>query len=148
MKMIKYVKKRTKPVTYSHMLTTLYAYELMHNVGMPENIAIRSLRDALNVYASEVHNGKEVLVSVAARGLPKSEVILEHGTPRTELTRMFIKAWQNNTLTEEIARNLMKKHWDIAHVTRAENQRLTDMGLRSKMMNSPMDRWNAAGIQF
>ena len=77
------------------------------------------------------------MVSVAARGLPKSQTILEHGTPRTELTRLFLKAHHAGELTEELARNLMLKHWDIVHITREEDLRLNSLGLRSKLMEVP-----------
>lgn len=102
----------------------------------------------INVYASEVHHGREVLVSVAARGKPKSGIILEHGTPRTELTRLFLKAYHAGELTEELARDLMLKLWDVVHITREEDLRLNSLGLRSKLMESPLDRWKMAGIEF
>jgi hypothetical protein len=148
--MLRKVKKRRegKAVTYAHIIAGCKAYDIMHDSGVPENLAIRSLRDMVNVYASEVHHGREVLVSVAGRGLPKSELILEHGTPRTELTRLFLKAHHEGSLTEAAAQNLMLKHWDIVHITREEDLRLNSLGLRSKLMESPLDRWKMAGIEF
>ena len=86
-------RREGKAVTYAHIIAGCKAFDIMHDAGLPENLAIRSLRDMINVYASEVHHGREVMVSVAARGLSKSQIILEHGTPRTELTRLFLKAY-------------------------------------------------------
>jgi hypothetical protein len=148
--MLRKVKKRRadKAVTYAHILAACEAYEIMHDSGVPENLAIRSLRDMVNVFASEVHHGKEVMVSVAARGLPKSMVRLEHGTPRTELTRLFIVKWRAGELTADAARTLIQNHWDIAHITIEEDLRLNSLGLRSKLMESPLDRWKMAGIEF
>jgi hypothetical protein len=148
--MLRKVKKRRegKAVTYAHIIAGCKAFDIMHDAGWPENLAIRSLRDMINVYASEVHHGREVMVSVAARGLSKSQIILEHGTPRTELTRLFLKAYHAGELTEELAQNLMLKHWDIVHITREEDLRLNSLGLRSKLMESPLDRWKMAGIEF
>jgi hypothetical protein len=144
------VKKRRegKAVTYAHIIAGCKAFDIMHDAGVPENLAIRSLRDMINVYASEVHHGREVVFSAAARGLPKSQLILEHGTPRTELTRLFLKAYHADELTDDLARNLMLKHWDIVHISREEDLRLNSVGLRSKLMESPLDRWKMAGIEF
>jgi hypothetical protein len=99
-KMLRKVNKRRegKAVTYAHIIAGCKAFDIMHDAGLPENLAIRSLRDMINVYASEVHHGREVMVSVAARGLSKSQIILEHGTPRTELTRLFLKAYHAGEL--------------------------------------------------
>ena len=104
----------------------------------------------LNVYASDIHAGRPVAVSRAARpvlGLPGATV-LEHGTPRRELTRLFVTAHRQNKLSEAHARSLIERHWAIAYVTKTEHQRLSDLGLRSKMMDSPHARWAAAGIKF
>ncbi len=148
--MLRKVKKRRegKAVTYAHILAGCKAFDIMIDSGLPENLATRSLRDMINVYASEVHHGREVLVSVAARRKPKSGIILEHGLPRTELTRLFIKAYHAGELTEELARDLMLKLWDVVHITREEDLRLNSLGLRSKLMESPLDRWKMAGIEF
>ena len=73
--MLRKVKKRRegKAVTYAHIVAGCRAFDIMHDAGLPENLGLRSLRDMINVYASEVHHGREVMVSVAARGLPKSQ---------------------------------------------------------------------------
>jgi hypothetical protein len=146
--MLTKVKERAKPVTYLQIRTALQAYELMYGSGMPDNIAIRSLRDAINVYASEVFNGKEVPVSIAARGLPKSELKLEHETSRTELARIFIRASRDGILNEDYTRGLMLKYWRIAHITNEEDKRLTALGLRSELTEIAGSRWAKADIRF
>ena len=72
--MLRKVKKRRegKAVTYAHILAGCKAFDIMHDAGLPENLAIRSLRDMINVYASEVHHGREVVFSAAARGFRKA----------------------------------------------------------------------------
>lgn len=44
--------------------------------------------------------------------------------------------------------DLIGKYWDIAYITKEEDQRLRDLGLRSKLMATPHERWAAAGIEF
>jgi hypothetical protein len=42
----------------------------------------------------------------------------------------------------------MTKHWAIAHVTIEEDKRLEALGLRSKALDTPQERWAKAGIEF
>jgi hypothetical protein len=51
-------------------------------------------------------------------------------------------------LSEAHALALIEKHWQIAIITKEEDQRLTALGLRSKLMESAQARWAAAGIVF
>jgi hypothetical protein len=122
----------------------------MNRAGIPENLSIRSLVAVINVYASEIHHGKTVAVSRAAQQAigRRGATVLEHGTPRYEFTRLFAKAHRENRLSEDLAKGLIQKYWVVAHVTKEEDQRLRDLGLRSKMMDTPFDRWSAAGFVF
>lgn len=135
---------------YEHIVAVFDAFDSLIETGVVENLLFKVLDHLLNVYASDVHAGRPIPISRAARsllGVPGA-VILEHGTPRRELTRLFVTAHRRNKLSKAHARNLIEKHWAIAYITKAEDQRLRDLGLRSKMMDSPQARWAAAGIEF
>jgi hypothetical protein len=45
-------------------------------------------------------------------------------------------------------KQIIEKYWAIAYITKEEDQRLRALGLRSKMLENPLARWTAAGIQF
>jgi hypothetical protein len=150
MKHLQRVKKRNKPVKYEHVVAVLDTFDALIEAGVVENLLFKVLDHLLNVYTSDVHAGRSIPVSKAAKpklGLPGA-TILEHGTPRRELTRLFVSAYRENKLSEDYARRLIEKHWAIAHITKEEDQRLRDLKLRSKMMDSPHARWSAANITF
>ena len=150
MRHLQRVKRRNKPVKYEDLIAVFDTFDALIEAGVVENLLFKVLDHLLNVYASDVHAGRLVPASRAARpvlGVPGA-TILEHGTPRRELTGLFVTAHRRNKLSEAHARNLIERHWAIAYVTKAEHQRLSDLGLRSKMMDSPHARWAAAGIKF
>lgn len=99
------VKRRAKPVTYADIVAACEAFDIMDRAGIPENLAIRTLVALINVYASEVHRGKTVAVSRAAQLVisERGATILEHGSPRYELTRLFVKTHRENRLIESCA---------------------------------------------
>ena len=64
------------------------------------------------------------------------------------MTDMFVKAYRNGTLTEALAIQYSTDLYRVAYVTKAEDLRLTALGLRSKAFDTPEARWAAAGIEF
>ena len=153
MDMLKIVKKRNKTVTYAQVIKAFEAYDIMTDAGVPENLSLKIFDVLVNVYASEIHAGRPVPFSraaqqVLAKGGSKRDLILEHGTPRRALTLHLLKVRRANKLSEDAMKQIIEKYWAIAHITKEEDQRLRDLGLRSKMMDTPRDRWGAAGIEF
>lgn len=153
MGMLKSVKKRNKPVTYAQVIKAFEAYDIMTDAGVPKNLSLKVFDVLVNVYASEVHAGRPVPVSRAAgqvltKGGSESDLILEHGTPRRALTLHLLEVRRANKLSEDAMKQIIEKYWAIAYITKEEDQRLRDLGLRSKMMDTPRDRWGAAGIEF
>jgi hypothetical protein len=144
------VKQRSKPMTFRHVVAACDAFDLMDKAGIPENLAIRSCVTVVNVFANTVNADASVYVSVEAEKLSnkKGQTILEHGSPRYELTRLFIKTHRDGKLSEERATAMAKKYWAVAIITKEEDERLRKMGLRSKLMEAPHERWASAGIQF
>jgi hypothetical protein len=59
-----------------------------------------------------------------------------------------MKTHRENKWSEAHALALIEKHWQIAIITKEQDQRLTALGLRSKLMESARARWAAAGIVF
>jgi hypothetical protein len=141
-------KVRRKPVTYEQLIASCQAFDAMIKAGVIENLAIRSLTMVIGVYADEVHGGKILLVSRAARLAPHAERRREHGAPRVPFTRLIMKTYRENKLSKAHALALIEKHWQIAIITKEEDQRLTDLGLRSKLMESARARWAVASIVF
>jgi hypothetical protein len=153
-KYLRFVKERRHtPITYAQLITCFDCFDVMTAAGVAENLSLKVIDHVVNVYASNFHAGKPVPVSRAARevlanGGTKRDLILEHGTPRRALTLLLMKERRANTLTEGRAKAIMETQWAIAHITRAEDQRLRDRGLNSKALDTPQARWAAAGIEF
>jgi hypothetical protein len=150
---LRFVKERRKPITYAQLITCFDCFDAMTAAGIAENLSLKVFDHVVNVYASNFHAGKQVLESKAARkmlknGGTKRDLILEHGTPRRALTLLLMKERRAGTLTEARIKKIMETRWAVAHITRAEDQRLRDLGLNSKAMATPEARWAAAGIEF
>ncbi len=137
--------------------------EEMMAEGVTENMAIRTLELFVDTYAKIFHGGSPVphhvdqvlLWSVDARNLiktspelkPKDCLRVEHGTPRRGLARKVFDLYQGKSLTKEHLDNLVQKYWKLAVITIEEDSRLNKIA-RSKVFDSPEDRWAAAGIRF
>ena len=152
--MLRYVKTRRtdKRITYAQLMKCFEAYDTMTDAGVPKNLSLKIFDVVVNVYASEVHAGKPVPVSRAAQqvlvnGGSASDLILEHGTPRRALTLRLLEA-RRAGLSEATMRQIIEKHWAIAYITKEEDQRLRNKGLRSTMLENPLARWTAVGIEF
>lgn len=142
------VKQRSKPMSFKHVVAACEAFDIMDKAGIPENLAIRSCVTVVNVFANTVNSDTHVLMSEEAKKLSnlKGETILEHGSPRYELARLFIKTHREGKFTEVAAIAMARKYWAVAIITKEEDERLRKMGLRSTLMGSPHERWAAARI--
>jgi hypothetical protein len=132
-------------------MTCFDCFDMMIAAGIGQNSALLIFDNFINGYASNVHAGKPVPVSRAARHLlanggSKRDIILEHGTPRRALSLLLMK--RRAGLTEAKVKELVEAYWAIAYITKDEDQRLRDLGLRSTMKETPQARWAAAGIEF
>jgi hypothetical protein len=87
--------------------------------------------------------------SVAAkRATNLKEVMIEHGTPKSEFVKLVYDVYVAGKLTEEMLISMIENLWKIAVITKEEDARLSGAGLRSKRMETPEARWAAVGIQF
>ena len=84
----------------------------------------------------------------ARRSDPKAKLIIEHGTPRTVFAKMIYRLYHDGKLTEELFDTLIAKHYRLAVLTKAEDQRLNAAGLRSKMLETAEARWDQVEIRF
>ena len=113
MGMLKSVKKRNKPVTYAQVVKAFEAYDIMTDAGVQINLSLKVFDVIVNVYASEVHAGRSVPVSQAARevlakGGSESDLILEHGTPRRALTLHLMEVRRADKLSEEAMKQIIE----------------------------------------
>jgi hypothetical protein len=79
---------------------------------------------------------------------PKARLIIEHGTPQAAFAKVIYRLYLDNRLTAEVFDGLLAKHYRIAVITVAENQKLNGAELRSTMLETAEARWAAVGIQF
>jgi hypothetical protein len=88
--------------------------------------------------------------SVAAkRAANNKEVMIEHGTPKSEFVKLVYDVYIAGKLTEELLRSMVENLWWIAVITKEEDARLSSGGWRSKAHDDgPKARWAAVGIQF
>ena len=87
--------------------------------------------------------------SVAAkRATSNKEVMIEHGTPKSEFVKLVYDVYLAGRLTEEMLISMIENLWKIAVITKEEDAGLSGVGLRSKRLELPEARWAAVGIQF
>lgn len=135
----------------------------MKAAGVSENLAIRTLELFCDVYA-KIHTGGSAtphhvnqvsLWSVEAKRIrdgnpdakPKDHFRVEHGAPRRPFARMVMTLYRDNNLNDAALNDLVKKHWRLAVITLEEDQRLNRIA-RSRMFDTPEERWAAADIIF
>jgi hypothetical protein len=135
----------------------------MISAGVTENLAIRTLELFADVYAkfhvignTSPHSVRQVkLWSVKARALltatpdakPRDYLRVEHGTPRRGFARKLLALYQKNELTAATMVELVDRDYRLAVITLEEDQYLNRIA-RSKMFDTPEERWAAAGIEF
>ena len=131
--------------------------------GMTENMAIRNLELFANVYAkfrivgttSPDRADQFDLWSRAAIEARRSNPDLafgrylrvEHGTPRRQFARLILKAWEAGALDQRWLDSLCDTRWKVAVITLEEDRRLGKVA-RSRLFDSPEERWAAAEIKF
>jgi hypothetical protein len=87
--------------------------------------------------------------SVAARrATSPKDIMIEHGTPKSEFVKLVYDVYLAGKLSKEMLDSMIENLWKIAVITREEDARLSGAGLRSKRLESPEARWAAVGIQF
>ena len=135
----------------------------MLDVGVTENLAIRTLELFTDVYA-KVHFGGSVtphsadqvglwsIEALKARTKNPNEklgqiVRVEHGTPKRALARLCLELFRQDQLNEDKMRALVDRHWKLAVITLEEDKRLNKTS-RSTAHSSPEKRWSSAGIKF
>jgi hypothetical protein len=137
--------------------------EEMIAAGVTENLAIRTLELFADVYAkfqvigntSPHHVNHVNLWSIKARGLrdalpdakPRDYFRVEHGTPRRSFARKVRDAYQAGKLDAATMDALVEREYRLAVITIEEDRLLNKMA-RSKVSDTPEERWRAAGIEF
>lgn len=88
--------------------------------------------------------------SVAAkRATSSKDVMIEHGTPKSEFVKLVYDVYIVGKLTEALLVSMVENLWWIAVITKEEDARLSSSGWRSKAHDDgPKARWAAVGIQF
>jgi hypothetical protein len=88
--------------------------------------------------------------SVAAKHASSNkDVMIEHGTPKSEFVKQVYDVYIANKLAKELLDSMIENLWWIAVITKEEDARLSSNGWRSKSHNNgPKARWAAVGIQF
>jgi hypothetical protein len=87
--------------------------------------------------------------SVAARrATSPKDIMIEHGTPKSEFVKLVYDVYLAGKLSKEMLDSMIENLWKIAVITREEDAHLSGAGLRSKRLESPEARWAAVGIQF
>jgi hypothetical protein len=133
--------------------------------GVSENLAIRTLELFADVYAKLYHGGSATphharqvprnQWSLAARKLagdahpswPSGALRVEHGTPRRHFARLVKQLQEAGRLTGAEMDLLCERYWKLAVITLEEDARLNKIA-RSKLFDTPEERWAAAGIVF
>lgn len=137
--------------------------EEMIAAGVTENLAIRTLELFADVYAklhvvgnaSPHHVDHVKLWSTKAKTLrntmpdakPKDCFRVEHGTPRRGFARKLLDLYHRNELNETKMVELVERDYRLAVITLEEDQHLNKIA-RSKIYDTPEQRWADAGIEF
>ena len=125
--------------------------------GFTRNEACRNLKTALHQYWQNKTLGQHGQAhkhrlprSLAAMGLPLKECTVEHVVPLMVIVNLLMAL---NPLTEDAVEAILKKHFKVWLVTKAEHAKLNASGLCSTMPPGwdgcdVFARYTAAGIQF
>lgn len=135
----------------------------MKDAGVTENLAIRTLGLFADVYAklhdggrASPHHVDQVKVwSRKAKKLretkpdakPRDNFRVEHGTPQRAFARKILVLYDRNELNETTMVELVKRDYRLAVITLEEDRHLNRIA-RSKVLDTPAERWKAAGIEF
>ena len=135
----------------------------MISAGVTENLAIRILEHFVDVYAKLLTGGSATPHHVDQVGLwsvealkireeypnakPRNHFRVEHGTPRRHFARLVLELYEQQELTQERLNALVGRYWKLAVISLEEDKRLNKIA-RSKMYDTPEERWAAASIEF
>lgn len=123
--------------------------------GFTRNEACRNLKIALHQYWQNKEMGQhgqahrdKIPLSKLAEHAPKSQIQVEHAVPQQVIVNMLMDMEQPDTGSVSA---LLRKLFRVRRVTKAEHDRLSELGLRSKMPDDwdgedPWARYDAAGI--
>lgn len=150
-------------ITVQQVRLACQHFQEMIEVGISENYAIRTLEHFIDVYAKLLtggsatpHHAKQVnLWSLEALKIlkqnpdakPKDCFRVEHGTPRRQFARLVLKSYSNEQFNKENLDDLVNRYWKLAVISLEEDKRLNKIA-RSKMFDTPEERWAAANIKF
>ena len=159
----KKLRKSKNNVQIKHLRLACRHVEEMTKENITKNHAIRILELFTDVYAKLYMGGSATphhisqvkLWSKEARKLqnrypkakPQNHFRVEHGTPRREFASMVLNLYKENKLNEKTINALVNRYWKLAVITLQEDKRLNRIA-RSKMFNTPEERWSEAGIKF
>ena len=150
-------------ITIEQLKIACRHFEEMRASGITENLAIRTLELFADVYgklyvignAAPHHVNQVELWSIEAKARrnakpdakPRDHFRVEHGTPRRAFAREVLNLYKKNELNTTTMVNLVKRNYKLAVITIEEDLRLNKIA-RSKIFNTPEERWAAAGIKF
>ncbi len=150
-------------VTLTQLAAACRHVDELIDLGMTENLAIRSLELFADVYCKLSHGGSATphhvnqvkLWSLAARRLkakmpdlrPGDHLRVEHGTPRRAFARKILALHREGTLTDATMAELAQRYWKLAVITVEEDTRLNRIA-RVTEYDTPELRWAAADISF
>ena len=149
-------------ITIEQLNVACRQFEEMLLLGVTENFAIRQLELFANAYAkfrvignvSPDHVNQYQLWSEAAIALSEENpnarkeglLRVEHGTPRRQFARVIFQRWKVSNIEDSWMDETIQKLWKVAIITVEEDRKL-NKSARSKMFESPFDRWRSAGIE-
>jgi hypothetical protein len=149
-------------ITIEQLNLACRQHEEMLALGVTENFSIRQLEMFVNAYAklrvighvSPDHVGHYELWSDAAISLRRKNpncqkdglLRVEHGTPRRQLARIIYQQWKTAELSEAWMDQTIQDLWKVAVITVEEDRRLNKTA-RSKLFDSPFERWRSSGIE-
>jgi hypothetical protein len=150
-------------ITIDHLSLACHHVEEMMAAGITENMAIRTLELFIDVYAN-LHMGGSAtphhvdqveLWSIKARKLrdalpdakPRDYFRVEHGTPQRGFARKVLELYRKGKLAARTMDKLVERDYKLAVITLDEDKILNKIA-RSKMFDTPEERWASAGIRF
>ena len=143
-------------------LSIKHYLELICN-GMTENLARRNLVEHSDVYArylklkhaSPYKITNVSLISEKAKKLVdknehKNMLRCEHGYPKKAFVTKLIEMYKNlnNKLDKEHINKFIKTSWDVAYITKEEDEEITKLGYHSKHSSTSKKRWEKCGIKI
>lgn len=150
-------------ITIEQLKVACRHVEEMVSAGVTENLAIRTLELFADVYAklrvignaSPHHVAQVPLWSIKAKelrqafpnGKPRDHFRVEHGTPKRGFANEVLKLYREGGLADAAMNDLVTRYYKLAVITLEEDKALNKVA-RSKVFETPEQRWAAGGIEF